>query len=147
MSGFEIGGIVLGAFPLALIALEKYQTMLETVTLWKTENYRLALEALTLEIRVQETLFRNSYQTLLLSFLDRATVITMLSDPYELDKELQSLIADRLKRQLGEQWSLYDAVMKRLQKELTRLLEEVEKVQSRFPRSKPYLPLLRLLSY
>jgi hypothetical protein len=134
MSGLEVGGIVLAAFPIALIAMEKYQTMLDQVNLWKTENQRLALETLTFEIRVQETLFRNSYQTLLLSFMDRATVIVLLSDPYEPDPQQQSLITDRLKRQLGEQWSLYDAVMRKLQKALDRLSEEVKKVKpNHFP--------------
>lgn len=110
------------------------------MTLWKTENQRIALEALGLEIRVQEALFRNSYQTLLLSFMDRATVIVLLSDPTEPDPQQQRLIADRLRHQLGEQWLLYDAVMTKLQKSLDRLSEEVKKVKSTFScfRRPPY---------
>lgn len=126
MSGLEIGGIVLGAFPLALIAMERYQATLDKISSWKVENHRIMLETLSMDIRVQEALFRNSYQTLLLSFLDRASVILILSNPDEPNQKQQEAITDRLRYQLGDKWPLYDAMMKKLQNALRLLSEELE---------------------
>lgn len=61
MSGFEIGGVVLAVFPLVIAGLEQYQKSLETLRLWDARNYQAELHTVRLEIKVQETLFRNSY--------------------------------------------------------------------------------------
>ncbi|RAH61706.1 hypothetical protein BO85DRAFT_483731 [Aspergillus piperis CBS 112811] len=70
MSGLEIGGPVLEAFPLVITAIDECKKDLELLRLWETKNYRMELAAIQLEIEVQGTIFRNTYLSLMRTFLD-----------------------------------------------------------------------------
>jgi hypothetical protein len=127
MSGFEIGGVVLAVFPLVIAGLEQYQKSLETLRLWDARNYQAELHSVRLEIKVQETLFRNSYLKLLLSFLDQSALVKILADPEGLRKE-SGTITHHLKSHLGAQWEVYDGLTRRLENTMVAFKLSVEKV-------------------
>lgn len=63
MSGFEIAGLVLGAFPIALEALKQYEVIKRKVKLWRRiqEEYVDCQD----EISFQQLLFEDNIQDLL----------------------------------------------------------------------------------
>ncbi|KAK2762148.1 hypothetical protein FQN54_001155 [Arachnomyces sp. PD_36] len=128
MSGLEIGGVVLGAFPLVIAAIERYEQGLEILRLWDARKYQSELRAIRLEMKVQEVLFRNSYTKLLLSFLDQSALIRVLADPNGLRKESAAITA-LLKGRLGDHWEAYDGLVKRLENTLVALRLSVERNQ------------------
>ena len=132
MSGFEVGGIVLAVFPLVVGAVEKFLANESSFRLWEAQACRIELEAIQLEIQVQEALFQNSYLKLLLSFLDRRQIVRLLADPDSLRKNNVE-ITNNLKIHLGEQWTVYQGVMRRLENTLQAFKASVDKVYRVFP--------------
>ena len=127
MSGFEVGGIVLAVFPLVIGAIERIFANESSFRLWQAQACRVELEAIQLEIQVQQTLFENSYLKLLSSFLDRRQTIKILADPDGLHKNKVE-ISKKMKSHLGEQWTVYQGVMQRLENTLQAFKASVDMV-------------------
>ena len=127
MSGFEVGGIVLAVFPLVVGAIERVLANESSLRLWEAQACRIELEAVQLEVQVQEALFQNSYLKLLLSFLDRRQTIKLLADPDSFRKNNVE-ITKNLKSHLGEQWIVYQGVMRRLESTLRTFKASVDMV-------------------
>ncbi|KAL2864306.1 uncharacterized protein BJX67DRAFT_225694 [Aspergillus lucknowensis] len=113
ISGIEIGGLVLGAFPVLIHALEGYQKSLEVLRLLDTKHYQNEIHAILLEIEVQATIFRNTYLSLLHLFLDQSSIVKLLMDPGGLEQH-SSTITSALRKHLGRQWETYSMLMERL---------------------------------
>lgn len=131
MSGFEVGGIVLAVFPLVIGVIERLLAEESSFRLWEAQACRIELEAIQLEIQVQEALFQNSYLKLLLSFLNRRQIVKLLADPDSLRKNHVE-ITNNLKIHLGEQWTVYQGVMRRLENTLQAFKASVDKVHTGF---------------
>lgn len=125
MSGFEVGGIVLAVFPLVVGAIEKILANESSFRLWEAQACRIELESVQLEIQVQEALFQNSYMKLLFSFLDQRQTVKLLADPDSLRKNNLE-ITKKLKSHLGEQWIVYQGVMRRLENALQAFKTSVD---------------------
>ncbi|CAF9914030.1 MAG: hypothetical protein ALECFALPRED_009212 [Alectoria fallacina] len=125
MSGFEVGGIVVAVFPLVVGAIERVLANESSLRLWEAQACRIELEAVQLEVQVQEVLFQNSYLKLLLSFLDRRQTIKLLADPDSFRKNNVE-ITKNLKSHLGEQWIVYQGVMTRLESTLRTFKASVD---------------------
>ncbi|KAL3472529.1 hypothetical protein BJX99DRAFT_262208 [Aspergillus californicus] len=129
MSGIEIGGLVLAVFPAVILALESYQEGRQVLRRLDTKIYQSEIDGVLLELEVQSTIFRNTYLNLLRLVLTQQSVIKILMDPDGLE-EHSSFITDRLKKQLGSQWNIYTALMKRLHTLLETLRLHIEKSRS-----------------
>ncbi|GKZ84148.1 hypothetical protein AnigIFM56816_009467 [Aspergillus niger] len=128
MSGLEIGGLVLGAFPLVVTAIEQYKKGLEIIRLWETKNYEKELAAIQLEIEVQGTIFRNTYLILLRSLVDQQSIVKLLMEPNGFE-EYGVLIGPPLKAHLGPQWEMYSKLMEQLQNLLNTLRLHIDKTR------------------
>ncbi|KAL4911011.1 hypothetical protein BDW74DRAFT_172466 [Aspergillus multicolor] len=129
MSGIEIGGIVLGAFPLVINALEHYNSGLHIVRLWETTNYEKEVGGILLEMEVQATIFRHTYLSLLRHVLDQQSVVKLLMEPNGIEKHSMS-ITPRLKTHLGPQWQMYSKLMEQLRNLLNTLRLHMQRVSS-----------------
>ncbi|KAF7592325.1 hypothetical protein BBP40_000381 [Aspergillus hancockii] len=126
MSGLEIGGLILGIFPLVISAIEGCQKGLVVMKLWDARNYRAEIEAIRLEIEVQATIFRNSYMSLLGAFFDQRSLARILADPEGFQNH-SAVIVSHFKIHLGPQWQMYSKVMGKLHNTLTTFKFQIEK--------------------
>lgn len=129
MSGLEIGGIVLAIFPLIITAVEKILAHEHSFRLWDERACRIELEAIHLEIQIQEALFQNSYLKLCLSFMGQEELVKITADPNGI-RENSAEISSKMKSRLGDQWNLYQAVMRRLENTMLALKASIELVGS-----------------
>lgn len=121
----------MGAFPIVVMAIEQYRNGLDILRLWETKNYENELAAIQLEIEVQGTIFRNTYLSLLRTFLDQESIVKLLMEPNGFEK-YATLIGPPLKAHLGLQWEMYSKLMGRLQNLLNTLRLHIDRV-SRIP--------------
>ena len=122
-----MGGLVLAVFPLVIGAIEKFLANESSFRLWEAQACRVELEAIQLEVQVQQTLFQNSYLKLLSSFLDRRQTIKILADPDGLHKNNVE-ISKKMKNHLGEQWTVYQGMIRRLENTLQAFKASVDMV-------------------
>lgn len=127
MSGFEVGGLVLAVFLLVIEAIKGVLANESSLRLWEAQACRIELEAIQFEIQVQEALFQNSYLKLLSAFLDRCQTIKLLADPDGL-RNNNAEITKKLKSHLGDQWTVYQGLMRRLENTLRTFKASVDKV-------------------
>ncbi|OTA55114.1 hypothetical protein K449DRAFT_179585 [Hypoxylon sp. EC38] len=101
MSGFEIAGVVLGAFPLAIEALEKYREVFKRVGLF----YKIRVEYIKCEhnLKFHRASFTGHLRRLLLPLIeDDGKIKDLLSNPGGTFWKDQETI-DLLQRRLGEE--------------------------------------------
>jgi hypothetical protein len=79
MSGLEVAGIVLGAIPLVVSALEHYIDGVQTVR--RLFGYRLELKKLVMVLVTEDATFRNTCEKLLDGIASPSTVESLLQDP------------------------------------------------------------------
>lgn len=105
MSGFEIAGIVLGAFPLAIEGLKLYEKLARRCEIWRqTEfEYKKCLQELSYHRRC----FQTNLQSLLLPLVaDKQTVESLIASPNA--KEWEDVGLDQaLRQRLRDSYELY----------------------------------------
>lgn len=114
MSGIEIAGLLLGAFPLIISALEHYRQSAEVLEDWW--QIKKEYKKCKMEIKVQELAFENNLQRFLLP---------LVVD----DDEISELIAEPG----GMKWKdpgLEDALKKRLPKSYDLFLDTINDIKS-----------------
>jgi hypothetical protein len=108
MSGIEVVGLLLGAIPLAISALEHYKEGIDVISDFR--NYRSTLKSLKTKLSIQEELYRGTLQRLLLSELSSLDVHTLFPEPgAEGSSALWGTkdIEDKLRRKLGAKFGLF----------------------------------------
>ncbi|RYP03945.1 hypothetical protein DL764_004779 [Monosporascus ibericus] len=132
MSGFEIAGVVLGAFPIAILGLEKYREVAKRFGFW--HQIRLEYQKTSNELKFHKLSFvRNLKQLLLPLVVDDADVQKLISDPGGKAWK-DDAVAKALEGRLQESHGLYleimgemERVMGELNKELAVDVEGVQK--------------------
>ncbi|KAH8685345.1 hypothetical protein BGZ61DRAFT_58203 [Ilyonectria robusta] len=123
MSGFEVAGLVLGAFPLAITALEKYREVATRLGLFR--HIRLQYKKCRDDLEFHRLVFKRNLRHLLLPLVvDDDRIEALLADPGG-DSWKEPLVADLLEKRLQDSFELYieyiegmDCVMKEIHKEL-----------------------------
>lgn len=122
MSGFEIAGVVLGAFPIAIIALEKYREVAKLWGFWW--EIRSEYQKCSSEVKFHRLGFtRNLKQLLLPMVSDKAQILRLLAEPGGKEWKEQS-IAQQLEDRLQDSYELYFEIIQQLQ----RAMEELQEV-------------------
>lgn len=123
MSGFEVAGIVLGAFPIAITALEKYRDVATRVNLFYA--IRREHKKCRDELVFNHLLFKTNLRRLLLPLVvDDDKIDQLLADPGGpawKEEELDNLLRKRMKNGYALYFE-YIAEMKRVMDELNREL-------------------------
>lgn len=105
MSGFEIAGVVLGAFPLVLSALEKYRELATRLGLWG--KVHLEYKKWRDDLDFHQLLFTRQLRQLLLPLVvDDDKIRELLSSPGDHGWKDQS-ISNLLEERLGDSHQLY----------------------------------------
>ncbi|KAH0497862.1 hypothetical protein TgHK011_005144 [Trichoderma gracile] len=105
MSGFEIAGIILGAFPIAISALEAYRDLAERLGLL----YKIRLECKKWhdDLELNKIIFTRNLRKLLLPLVvDDERIRELLSEPGG-DRWKEESIAESLERRLQGSYQLY----------------------------------------
>lgn len=106
MSGLEVAGLVLGAFPIALEVLDRYKEVARRMGFW----YRIAAEQKRCDskLQFQRLLYINNLRRLVLpmAMLDDASVEDLLSNPGGEAWE-KAETTSMLKQRLGTSYELY----------------------------------------
>jgi len=103
MSGFEIIGVVLGSIPLMISALEHYERGLMTVRV--LQNRAKMMHALATSLSTEETILRNTCETLLAGIVDPEDLQLLVADPFGplwQDPNTKALIERRLDHTLKD---------------------------------------------
>jgi hypothetical protein len=124
MSGFEIAGVVLGAFPIAIRALDDYREVAKRLKLWNHIRAEYTRCRSNVEFH-RVTLASNLRQLILPLLVDDVKVNQLLSDPGGQSWK-EPAIEGLIKQRLGDTHELYlkyiegmERVMEKLNKELS----------------------------
>lgn len=123
MSGLEVAGIVLGAFPLAIQALDKYREVSKRCGFWY--KIRLEYQKCSDHLTYYRLAYRRHLKLLLLPLVvDDGTIQELLADPGA-EGWKDAAVAKLLEGRLDESYELYmrhitaiEEVMERLNHEL-----------------------------
>ena len=127
MSGVEITGLILGALPLAIAAIEHYQDGLKPLQIYF--RYDSTLRSLRTRLRIQKDLFEGTLQRLLIDDLSDSQIETLFPDTgHAVDLSLWRTdgIEAKLQNRLGDKYENFLAVtgeMEALMRRLTRKLD------------------------
>ncbi|RPA83844.1 hypothetical protein BJ508DRAFT_413178 [Ascobolus immersus RN42] len=106
MSGIELAGLVLGGFPLVIEGLRIYRENFENLEQWW--EFRKNFIAFADKVQHQRMLYRDNLKKLLDPIIvDTDELQRMISDP---DDQLWSdttLLSDRVKARLGEEYERF----------------------------------------
>lgn len=119
MSGIEIAGLVLGAFPMALMALEKYRAISKTLGFWW--EIRREYQKCYQEVKFHRLCFsRNLKQLVLPLVADQVLINQLLADPGGVNWQ-ESRIAEQLKDRLRDSYDLYLDLIQQLKTTMDEL--------------------------
>jgi hypothetical protein len=105
MSGFEVAGVVLGAFPIAILALEKYQEVATRLGLFY--KIRLEYKKCRDEVEFHHLTFKRHLKQLLLPLVaDDDRIGDLLANPGG-ESWKEPSIAALLEKRLQESYNLY----------------------------------------
>jgi hypothetical protein len=108
MSGIEVVGLLLGAIPLVISAMEHYKDGIDVIT--DIRNYRSTLKSLKTKLSIQEELYRGTLQRLLLSELSPVEVHALFPEPGANGSGAlwgTKDIEEKLRRKLGAKYDIF----------------------------------------
>lgn len=124
MSGFEIVGVVLGAFPLAIEGIKAYSNGMKTIK--DIKHYQQNLRQFARELRVETCKYRNTMLELLKELVDPANMEKMMTDHRSNlwgDEHFRSQLKGRL-RPADETLDVWLRVAKELMETLENVIEK-----------------------
>ncbi|KAI0201302.1 hypothetical protein F4808DRAFT_426014 [Astrocystis sublimbata] len=103
MSGFEVVGIVLGAIPLLISALEHYERGMKTIQI--VRRRAKVMHSINTALSTEQTILRNTCETLLAGIIDPKDMKPLLEEPFGRlwqDPDTQALVERRLDHTLKD---------------------------------------------
>lgn len=118
MSGLEVAGVVLGALPLVISALEHYAKGVDSIK--RYHKYRIQLQSLIDAIKTQQVIFADTLEQLLTGIVRIEEMSTFIENPRSRpDVDL------RLKRRLRDSYEVYFANVKGMKNALAMMMERL----------------------
>ncbi|KAH9427468.1 hypothetical protein MCOR02_012099 [Pyricularia oryzae] len=123
MSGFEVTGVVLGAFPIAIAAIVSYRRVARKVEAWK--EIRAAYTRCREDLKNEQLMFKRHLRMLVLPLVvDDGSAKAPLADPSG-KRWKDADVSDLLERKLGESHELYLSYVQRMEETLIGLRIEL----------------------
>ncbi|KAI6356574.1 hypothetical protein MCOR31_010685 [Pyricularia oryzae] len=123
MSGFEIAGIVLGAFPIAITTIDSYGKVARTVRAWK--DIRVAYTRCSEDLKNEQLVFKRHLRELVLPLVvDGNSANELLADPSS-QRWKDADVSELLQKKLGESHILYLGFVRRMEETLAELSTEM----------------------
>ncbi len=133
MSGFEVAGVVLGAFPLVLSALEKYRELATRLGLWG--KIHLEYKKWRDDLDFYQILFTRQLRQLLLPLVtDDDKIRELISSPGG-DSWKDQSISNLLEERLGDSYQLYLEYIKGIERVMDEIGRELS-IESRLVQEK-----------
>ncbi len=123
MSGFEIAGVILGAFPILISALEGYRLLAKRVGLWY--NIRQEYQKCKNEVNAQRVAFIGNLRRLLFTLaVDDARVSRLLADPGG-DEWNDTGLAHQLRDHLRDSHDVFLGTIEDMKRTIGELKKEI----------------------
>jgi len=124
MIGIEVAGLVLGALPILISGLQACVAGTKPIlALW---HYHEELKVVSLDLRTEESIFRNTIEILLSDCLEQQTVAALLGNP---------------QGPLWKDTAVEDALHRRLQRDFEMYFENVKSMNATMGKFKERLKL------
>ncbi|KAK1750544.1 hypothetical protein QBC47DRAFT_118880 [Echria macrotheca] len=123
MSGFEIAGVVLGALPLVISAIEHYESSLDRVTVffkWQDE-----LDKTLRELWIQHSSYEMTLRNILSGIVCDEYLETMMAR-YDSPLWKDAEVHDELRRKLGAAYNVYDYTIREMAGYMTTLASHLD---------------------
>ncbi|KAI1272275.1 hypothetical protein F5Y07DRAFT_380342 [Xylaria sp. FL0933] len=128
MSGFEIAGIVLGAVPLLISALEHYGDALSTLNKWR--KYERELRSLVRNLDTERVKLQNVCEKLLVGIVPESQIEAMIKDPMGgLWKEEK--IQARVQSRLWESYGSFEDTISDIKRAIDEMNQRLERQSGR----------------
>ncbi|KAI0803735.1 hypothetical protein GGR55DRAFT_385661 [Xylaria sp. FL0064] len=128
MSGFEIAGIVLGAVPLLISALEHYGDALSTLNKWR--KYERELRSLVRNLDTERVKLQNVCEKLLVGIVPESQIEAMIKDPMGgLWKEEK--IQARVQSRLWESYGSFEDTISDIKRATDEMNQRIERQSGR----------------
>ncbi|KAK5989761.1 hypothetical protein PT974_08021 [Cladobotryum mycophilum] len=128
MSGFEVIGVVLGAIPLIISALEHYREGAQVMHRWR--NYDRERKSLIRNLMTEHVKLQNTCEGLLVGLVPPTRIEAMVKDPLgDLWKEEE--IQRKIRARLSRTWSVFEENIKSMEvaiEEMKRKLGDTNKL-------------------
>ncbi|KAH7028840.1 uncharacterized protein B0I36DRAFT_126522 [Microdochium trichocladiopsis] len=124
MSGFEVAGVVLGAFPLAIAAIDAYKRISLKVAAWR--ELRTIWLRCSEDLKNEQLAFKRHLKLLVLPLVvDPKSATELLNDPTG-RRWSDADVADLLESKLGEAHDLYLSYVRRMHETLEELRNDMQ---------------------
>ncbi|KAH6984298.1 hypothetical protein BKA56DRAFT_580864 [Ilyonectria sp. MPI-CAGE-AT-0026] len=126
MSGFEVAGLVLGALPLIVGALESYSKLAKKAGFWR--DIRRKYQSFDTHLQCQRLEFIATLRVLLLPLVtagDNAQIHRLMADPLG-DGWKDAEIETRLEKKLQGQYELYTKIVSEIRQIVSDLEQELD---------------------
>ena len=133
MSGIEIAGLLLGAFPLLISALEHYRKSAKVLEDWWQikREYKKCIN----ELKVQEMAFQNNLEKFLLPLIvDDDEIATLMNDPGGIRWKEQEL-EKKLENRLPKSYNLFVDTIEEIRTVMDFLKDELGFSRAKFQES------------
>ncbi len=123
MSGFEIAGVVLGALPLLISAMEHYESSLDRVLAffkWKDELHKAMRE-----LWIQHSYYEMTLRNLLVGMVDEAELVEMMSQPQSPLWKSPGL-DEKLRQKLGAAHGIYGYTIQNMGRHMETLASHLD---------------------
>ncbi|KAK5626598.1 hypothetical protein RRF57_002313 [Xylaria bambusicola] len=127
MSGFELAGLILGAVPLLISALEHYGDGLSTLKRWR--RYEHELRSLVRNLDTERVKLQNVCEKLLVGIVPESQIETMIKDPRG-NLWREEKIQKKIQSRLWEGYRLFEDTVADIKKAVEEMEERI-KNQSR----------------
>ncbi|KAI1735504.1 hypothetical protein F4680DRAFT_435475 [Xylaria scruposa] len=123
MSGFEVAGLVLGAVPLLISALEHYGDGLSTLKRWR--RYEHELRSLVRNLDTERVKLQNVCEKLLVGIVPESQIEAMIKDPLgNLWREEKT--QKKIQSRLWEGYGLFEDTIADIKKGVDEMKERIE---------------------
>ena len=119
MSGLEVAGVVLGALPLVISALEHYAKGVEGII--RYYKYRIHLQTLIDAIKTQKVIFSDTLEQLLTGIVRIDKMAAFIADP-----AAQPEVDVHLKKRLRNSYSVYFANVRGMEAALATMMMKLK---------------------
>lgn len=121
MSGIELAGLVLGAFPIILTALERYREGAELLSDWW--HIEQAYKKCTQEVKYHRLLFESNVEEFLLPLVVDDDELKLLMENQEHESWDDPELEIRLEKRLPKSYTLFIDIMKEIQEQMAKLMK------------------------
>lgn len=125
MSGFEVAGLVLGALPIIISALESYEKSAGAIQRWR--SYQRELRTLARGLETERVNLQNVFERLLIRIADAPDIEKMIENPFGplWKEEHNPEVYHKIRQRLWRSARVFEGNVNEIHKALEELQEKL----------------------